>query len=105
MLNIKPNFRRVLILATAFLVLTIIAGFYLYNSFKRIFEIPEKFPLLLPSEGFWNDFATVYFYSPVKTIVLVFGFYMFSLFLIKTIDKYMQERKTLNQNVLKIQND
>jgi len=62
--------------------------------------MPENIPSLNENipEGFWLNFAMVYYLSPVKTIGLTFGFYSLSLFVIQTVNKYWKEWRQEKSN-------
>jgi len=75
---------KIIILLVVFLVLTLVAGMHIYQSFKRLSELPERLSALnekLP-EGFWLDFGMVYYYSPVKMIILACAIYSACFFLV-----------------------
>ena len=87
--------KRLVILISIFVILTLISGIHIYKSFKKILELPENIPSLndkIP-EGFWLNFGLVYYFSPIKTIILVFGFYTVSLFLVDYVDKKIKKNK------------
>jgi len=91
--------RRLMILAGIFVILTVISGIHMYNSFKRILEMPENIPSLnekIP-EGFWLDFGLIYYFSPIKTIALIFSLYAASLFLVDYINKNFIKTKNEKQ--------
>jgi len=84
--KLEPGKKRLLVLGTAFLVLTLVSGIHLYRSFKTLLEMPENIP------------SMVYYLSPVKTIGLTFGFYSLSLFVIQTVNKYWKEWRQEKSN-------
>ena len=87
--------KRLVILISIFVILTLITGIHIYKSFKKILEIPENIPSLnekIP-EGFWLNLGMVYYFSPIKAIVLTFGFYVVSLFLVEYFDKNLRKWK------------
>ena len=90
---LKPGMRRLLILGSVFVILTLIAGVHMYTSFNKLLEMPDAMPSLnqdIP-KGFWSDFGMIYYFSPIKTIGLTFAFYSLSLFVIQTVNKYWKE--------------
>jgi len=87
--------KRLVILVGIFIILTLITGIHIYNSFKKILDLSENIPSLNEKihKGFWLNFGIVYYFSPIKTIALTFGFYIVSLFLVDYFDKNLREWK------------
>jgi len=92
--------KRLVVLISIFLVLTLVAGMHIYNSFKKILEMPENIPSLNENipKGFWLNFGMIYYFFPIKAIVLTFGFYSVSLFLVDYFDKKIGEWKRENDS-------
>jgi hypothetical protein len=76
-------------------VLTVFTGIHMYKSFKKLLGLPSGIPPSLEDKlpsGFWADFGAVYYFNPIKTMILVFGFYVLSILLMENINKKLKRK-------------